>query len=159
MEANKERMAAEKKKKLAEKQEKATVVASKKKLKEQWSMKNVKAAGDRLHAAIKANQRVQGYRAPYCSYMPAICKENQRVALVRRRAKKRKEDANHIPPLCEVRPVAPTFFYAGPLRSSGNAYLAPNFMPLGTVGPSPHAFSFQAAAPAMASTSAVTFYR
>jgi len=48
----------------------AEVVASKKKHKELWSVKNVRALGNKLHATIRENAPVQGYRAPYCGFMP-----------------------------------------------------------------------------------------
>jgi len=87
--ANRDQRAREKKDKQRAKLAKAELAKSKKKYKELWSLKNVKALGDKLHAAICENKPAGGYRAPYSRFPPPICKYNQHLAIERRRAKKR----------------------------------------------------------------------
>lgn len=103
-EANRENKAREKKKKVEAKAARAELAESKRRHKELWSLKNVKALGDKLHDAIRANAPITGYRAPYCGVIPEVCKQNQRLALERRRRRKKGEDVSMLPPLREVRP-------------------------------------------------------
>jgi len=93
-EENKGKRAEEKKQKLKAKEERAALVVSKRKHNKLWSVKNIRALEEKLNAAIKANQPIEGYRAPYCGYMPPVCKENQRIALMSRRAKKKESRQN-----------------------------------------------------------------
>jgi len=73
--------AQERKMKQEAKVARAELATTKRKHKDMWSLKNVHAAGDKLHAAIKANQPVLGYHAPYCGNAPQICRDNQQLAL------------------------------------------------------------------------------
>jgi len=76
-------------------------------------VKNVKALGDKLHAAIRENAPVVGtHKASYCGITPRVCKENQRIAIERRRRRKAGEDRSDLPSLKEVWPVLAnaTFF-------------------------------------------------
>jgi len=106
-EATRQQRANEKRKKMEEKKARAEVAKSKRRHKELWSVKNVKALGDKLHDAIRANAPVLGYKAPYCGFHLQICKDNMRVAIARRQAKKRGEDVNSLPALQEVQSPLP----------------------------------------------------
>lgn len=94
--------AQEKRKKQEAKQVKAALALSKKRHKEYWSLDNVQAMGDRLHAVIRQNAAGNGNVAPYSGAFLAVCKRNQRVALERRRAKKGGLNRSHLPALEEV---------------------------------------------------------
>jgi len=84
----------------------AEKVRSRKKHNEFWRAKNVRALGDKLHAAIRENAPVlEGYKAPYCGIIPQVCKDNQRLAGERRRRRKNREDASSLPALQEVKPM------------------------------------------------------
>jgi len=63
-------MALEKQENVKAKQARAEMARSRKQHKEQWSMKNVKAQGEKLHAAIRANVLIVGYQAPYYGVVP-----------------------------------------------------------------------------------------
>jgi len=92
MEANKGKQAEEKKQKVQAKEDRAEMARSKKRYKELWSLKNVKALGKKLHAAIKANE---GCQTSYSGIISPICKENQKITLLRRRAKKNGNNKSH----------------------------------------------------------------
>lgn len=92
----------EKRKKIEDKEARTALALSKKRHKQMWSLKNVQALGDKLHAAIKENAPITGYKAPYCGFIPDICKRNQRLALERRRAKKKGQSTSHLLAMEEV---------------------------------------------------------
>jgi len=75
------------------------VAKSKKKHNELWSAKNVRTLGEKLHVAIRANAVVSCHIVPYCGVIPQLCKDNQRLAILRRRIKKMGEDTRSLPPL------------------------------------------------------------
>jgi len=103
-EATKQQKTTEKRDKQRGKLARAELAKCKKKHKELWSLKNVKALGDKLHVAIHQNALVEGYKAPYCGFISQVCKNNQHIAIERRRARKRGENTSHLPPLQKVRP-------------------------------------------------------
>jgi len=72
--ANKKQRAQEKDEKQRAKLARAKLARCKKKHGELWSLKNIKAMGDKLHAAIGENAPVQGYKAPYCGFVPQVCR-------------------------------------------------------------------------------------
>lgn len=100
--ASKVQRAQEKKEKQRAKQARAELAKCKKKHRELWSLKNIKVLEDKLHAAIRENAPMQSYRALYYRIIPQVCKNNQRLAIERRRAvKKRGEDPRSLSALEE----------------------------------------------------------
>lgn len=93
---------AEKRQKEALKLERRSLMQSKKIHKAAWSAKAIASYGDKLHALIKENSSVQTWKSPYCGFPPPTCRENQKRALARRRARKRGESTSHLPALLEV---------------------------------------------------------
>lgn len=133
---------------MVEKEEKAVMTASRKQHNEQWSARNVKATRERLHATIKANLPVMGYRALYCGYMLPVCKENQRLAILRRRAKLRGQSTSHIPLLCKVRMLSTVVRCRPPQVNSGTLYFGSPFLYCGASLPSTTQFLPNAVVPA-----------
>lgn len=100
--------AQEKANKLIAKEARAEIARSKRKHNEQWSLKNVKVQGDRLHVAFKENATVHGYGAVYYPRFLQICEENMKLAIERRRRRRQGEDASDLSALQNVRPSMPT---------------------------------------------------
>jgi len=96
------------------------MVVIKEKHSEVWSLKNVKAYGDKLHAAIRANAATTRYQAQYNGLIPQVCKENQHIALQRRQARKRGEDVTGFSLLREVWPA---FVNSNTFTGSRPAYM------------------------------------
>jgi len=71
----------EEKKAKLEAKRRTKLAESKRKHKELWSLKNVIALGEKLHATIWVNAPVTRYKPPYCGVIPPMCKENQRLAI------------------------------------------------------------------------------
>ena len=66
-----------------------------------WAPAACSEYGQRLHDRIRSGEPLpaNSYRAPYLRFPPQICIDNQRVAIEWRRAKRRKESTDGIPPL------------------------------------------------------------
>jgi len=94
--------AAEKRQKEIARLEKQTMLISEKRHQAAWSAKAISEYGDKLHLLIKHHKYMPSSRSPYCGFPPPICKENQRRALERRRARKARLGTSHLLPLLEV---------------------------------------------------------
>lgn len=100
-EANKKRRAEEKSKEQENKLERKLARARKKAFDQSWSPAAVAAYGQCLHDRIRSGEPLppNSFRAPFLGFPPEVCRENQRLAMERRRAKRRKEDVSNLPPL------------------------------------------------------------
>lgn len=98
-ELEKKRREEEKAQELMNKQQRQEERARKKVFHELWSQASVAAYGQRLHDRIRSGEPLPptAYRPRYLGFPPPICIENQRLAIERRRAKRRREDTTHIP--------------------------------------------------------------
>jgi len=85
-EANKKKRDVDRRTKAVAKLQKKATGEAKKRHAEQWSVKSVKEYGDRLHALFKSHVPRTWYPATYSGVIPTTCKENQKIALERRRA-------------------------------------------------------------------------
>lgn len=102
--ATKDVRAREKDEKLKVKLARAETNRAKKNFKEQWSAKNLKAAGDRLHNAIRASASTVPSAPPRSTFVAEVCRNNRKLAIARGRAKKRGEDPRSVPTLQELWP-------------------------------------------------------
>jgi len=102
MELNRMKRDDKKRQKQQAKLQRQSLLKSKKVYNEAWSVKAIGTCGEKLHALIKANTSMQTWKSPYCGFPPPICKENQRRAIARRRAKRKGENISHFALLLEV---------------------------------------------------------
>ena len=100
-EADKKRRDEEKLKEQENKRERELARARKKAFDQSWSPAAVAAYGQCLHDRIRSGEPLppNSFRPPFLGFPPEICRENQRLAIKRRRAKRRKEDVSNLPPL------------------------------------------------------------
>lgn len=100
-EADKKRRDEEKLKEQENKRERKLARTQKRAFDQSWSPTAVAAYGQCLHDRIRFGEPLppNSFRPPLLGFPPEICRENQRLAIKRRRAKCRNKDVSHLPPL------------------------------------------------------------